>query len=32
MAINIWNVSLMRYGADIVKWAKRKLDEIDRKS
>ena len=32
MAINTWNVSLMRYGTDIVKWTKCKLDEIDRKS
>ena len=31
-AINTWAVSLMRYGAGIVKWTKSKLDEIDRKT
>ena len=30
IAINTWAVSLMRYGAGIVKWTKSKLDEIDR--
>ena len=32
IAINTWAVSLIRYGAGIVKWAKSKLDEIDRKT
>ena len=31
IAINTWAVSLMRYGAGIVKWTKSELDEIDRK-
>ena len=31
-AINTWGVSLMRYGASIVKWTKSELDEIDRKT
>ena len=31
-AINTWAVSLIRYGACIVKWTKSKLDEIDRKT
>ena len=31
IAINKWDVSLMRYGAGVVKSTKRKLDEIDRK-
>ena len=30
IAINTWAVSFMRYVAGIVKWKKRKLDEIDR--
>ena len=30
IAINTWAVSLMRYGAGIVKWTKSKHDEIDR--
>ena len=32
IAINTWAVSLIRYGAGIVKWTKSKLDEIDRKT
>ena len=32
IAINTWAVSLMRYGAGIVKWTKSELDEIDRKT
>ena len=32
IAINTWAVSLMRYGAGIVKWTKSKPDEIDRKT
>ena len=32
MAMNTWVVSLMRYGAGIVKWTKSELDEIDRKT
>ena len=32
IAINTWAVSLMRYGAGIVKWTKNELDEIDRKT
>ena len=32
IAINTWVVSLMLYGAGIVKWTKNELDEIDRKS
>ena len=32
IAINTWAVSLMRYGACIVKWTKSKPDEIDRKT
>ena len=32
IAINTWAVSLMRYGAGIVKWIKNELDEIDRKT
>ena len=31
MAINIWAVSLMRYGAGILKWNKNELQKIDRK-
>ena len=31
-AINTWAVSLMRYGAGILKWTKRELDETDRKT
>ena len=30
--INTWAFSLMRYGAGIVKWTKKELDEIDRKT
>ena len=29
---NTWAVSLMRYGASVVKWTKSQLDEIDRKT
>ena len=32
IAINTWAVSLMRYGAGIVKWTKSKLDKIGRKT
>ena len=32
IAINTWTVSLIRYGAGIVKWTKSKHDEIDRKT
>ena len=32
IAINTWAVCLMRYGAVIVKWTKRELDEIDIKA
>ena len=32
IAINTWAVSLMRYGAGIVKWTKSEPDEIDRKT
>ena len=32
IAIDTWTVYLMRYGAGIVKWTKRELDEIDRKT
>ena len=32
MIINTWAVSLMRYGAGIVKWTKSEFDEIDRKT
>ena len=32
MAINIWAVSLMRYGAGILKWNKNELQKIDRKT
>ena len=32
IAINTWAVSLMRYGAGIVKWTKNELDDIDRKT
>ena len=32
IAINTWGVSMMRYGAGIVRWTKSKLDEIDRKT
>ena len=32
IAINTWTVSLMRYGAGIVKWTKIELDEIDKKT
>ena len=31
-AINTWTVSLMRYGAGIVKWTKSELDKIGRKT
>ena len=30
IAINMWTVSLMRYGAGILKWTKSELDEIER--
>ena len=29
MAINTWVVSLMAYGAGVMKWTKRELDETD---
>ena len=32
MVINTCDVSLMRYGAGIVKWRKSELGEIDRKT
>ena len=32
MAINTWAVSLMRYGAGILKWNKNELQQIDRKT
>ena len=32
IAINTWAVSLMRYGAGIVKWTKSELDKIGRKT
>ena len=32
IVINTWAVSLMRYGAGIVKWTKSELDETDRKN
>ena len=32
ITINTWAVSLMRYGAGTVKWTKRELNEIDRKT
>ena len=32
IAINTWAVSLMRYGAGIIKWNVAELDEIDRKT
>ena len=32
ITINPWAVSLMRYGAGTVKWTKRELNEIDRKT
>ena len=32
ITINTWAVSLMRYGAGILKWTKSELDEIDRKT
>ena len=32
MVINTLAVSLMRYGAGIVKWTKSKLNEIDKKT
>ena len=32
MAANTWAVSLMRYGAGILKWNKNELQEIDRKT
>ena len=32
LTINTWAVSLMRYGAGIMKWTKRELDEINRKT
>ena len=32
IAINTWAVSLIRYGAGVVKWTKSKLDGIDRKT
>ena len=32
ITINAWAVSLMRYGAGTVKWTKRELNEIDRKT
>ena len=32
IAVNTWAVSVMRYGAGIVKWTKSELDEINRKT
>ena len=32
ITINPWAVSLMRYGEGTVKWTKRELNEIDRKT
>ena len=32
ITINTWAVSLMRYGAGTVKWTKRELNKIDRKT
>ena len=32
IVINTWAVSLMRYGAGIVKWTKSELDETNRKN
>ena len=32
ITINTWTLSLMRYDADIVKWRKGELDEIDREN
>ena len=31
-AINTWAVSLMRYGAGVLKWRKDEIDELDRKT
>ena len=31
-AANTWAVSLMRYGAGTIKWNKKELQEIDKKS
>ena len=32
LAVNTWAVSLMRYGAGIIKWTKNELQEVDRKT
>ena len=32
LAANTWAVSLMRYGAGILRWTKNELQEIDRKT
>ena len=32
MALNTWAVSILRYGAGILKWNKNELQEIDRKA
>ena len=32
MALNTWAVSILRYGAGILKWNKNELQEIDRKT
>ena len=32
MALNTWAVSILRYGAGILKWNKDELQEMDRKN
>ena len=32
MALNTWAVSILRYGAGILRWNKNELQEIDRKT
>ena len=32
MALNTWAVSVLRYGAGILKWNKNELQEVDRKT
>ena len=32
MALNTWAVSILRYGAGILKWNKNELQEMDRKT
>ena len=32
MALNTWTVSIMKYGAGILKWNKNELQEIDRQN